>query len=144
MLIHAINNSSTPYFDMDEELALQAATKNLIQTNLINSAHDVSEGGLFTTLLEMAMAGGLGFKVDTDDSIRKDAFLFGESQSRIVVTVPQNREDLFISTLMKSDIDFSLLGEVKGQLVVIDDEKWGNVASWKETYDQALENVLNG
>ena len=144
VLVHAINNSSTPYFDMEEELALQATTKNLIQTNLINAAHDVSDGGLFTTLLEMAMAGGLGFKVDTDESIRKDAFLFGESQSRIVVTVPQNREDLFISTLMKSDIDFSLLGEVKGQLVVIDEEKWGNVNSWKNTFDNALENVLNG
>lgn len=138
-----VEKSLTPYFDLDEELAVQAAIKNLIRTNLIASAHDVSEGGLFITLLESAMAGGKGFSIQTDEYIRKDAFLFGESQSRVVVSVPAAKEDLFIQSLMKTDVEFSLMGEVRGIQVIVDGEKWGTVDSWKKQYDSALENVLN-
>jgi phosphoribosylformylglycinamidine synthase len=140
---HQINNSSAPYFEMEEELAVQSAVKLLFRSNLINTAHDVSEGGLFTTLLESAMAGSKGFNIETDSDLRKDAFLFGESQSRVVVTVPASREDSFLKTILKSDAEFSKLGEVKGAQVVIDGEKWGTVATWKAKYDNALESVLN-
>lgn len=141
-----VQKSLTPYFDLDEEIAVQNAIKNLIRTNLISSAHDVSEGGLFITLLESAMASGktLGFSIQTDEFIRKDAFLFGESQSRVVVSVPAAKEDLFIASLMKTDVEFSLLGEVKFAQVIVDGEKWGTVESWKKQYDAALEEVLNG
>lgn len=139
-----INNSSTPYFDLDEELELQKSVKQLIKMNLINSAHDISEGGLFSCLLESAMVDGHGFKIETDTSIRKDAFLFGESQSRVIVSVSPQKEDLFISTMMKSNSEFSMLGEVKGTQVIIDDEKWGHINEWKEKYDNALESILNG
>jgi phosphoribosylformylglycinamidine synthase len=138
VLHHEINNSSTPYFDLKEELELQKAIKQLIKTNLINAAHDVSEGGLFCNLLEMSYSSNLGFKIETDESIRKDAFLFGENQSRVIVTVPANREDFFMQSLMKFDIDFSLLGDVKGQLVVVDGEKWGSVNHWKSLTESAL------
>lgn len=138
-----IQKSLTPYFDLDEEIAVQNAVKNLIRTNLIVSAHDVSEGGLFITLLESAMPNGKGFSVQTDDFIRKDAFLFGESQSRVVVSVSAAKEDLFIQTLMKTDVEFSLIGEVKGPQIIVDGEKWGMVDAWKKGYDTALENVLN-
>jgi len=139
-----INNSSTPYFDLDEELELQKSVKQLIKMNLINSAHDISEGGLFSCLLESAMVDGHGFKIETDTSIRKDAFLFGESQSRVIVSVSPQKEDLFISTMMKSNSEFSMLGEVKGTQVIIDDEKWGHINEWKGKYDNALESILNG
>lgn len=138
-----VQKSLTPYFDLDEEIAVQNAVKNLIRTNLIVSAHDVSEGGLFITLLESAMPNGKGFSVQTDDFIRKDAFLFGESQSRVVVSVSAAKEDLFIQTLMKTDVEFSLIGEVKGPQIIVDGEKWGMVDAWKKGYDTALENVLN-
>ncbi len=143
VLVHEVNNSSTPYFDLDEELEVQKSVKQLIQMNLINSAHDVSEGGLFCCLLESAMIDGHGFKIDTDTSIRKDAFLFGESQSRVIVSVAPHKEDLFINTMMKTNAEFSLLGEVKGSQVIIDDEKWGHVNEWKDKYDNALESILN-
>jgi phosphoribosylformylglycinamidine synthase len=143
VLVHEVNNSSTPYFDLDEELEVQKSVKQLIQMNLINSAHDISEGGLFSCLLESAMVDGHGFKIETDTSIRKDAFLFGESQSRVIVSVSPQKEDLFISTIMKSNSEFSMLGEVKGTQVIIDDEKWGHINEWKTKYDNALESILN-
>lgn len=137
-----VQNSPAPYFDIDEELALHKAIKALIKSNLINSAHDVSEGGIFVTLLESAMSGNKGFNIESDPNVRKDAFLFGESQSRVVVTVPADRENAFINLMMKQDSEFAMLGEVKGTQVIIDGEKWGTVNSWKEKYDTALESYL--
>lgn len=134
-----IQSSPAPHFEMEEELAVQGAVKTLIKTKLINSAHDVSDGGLFVTLIESAMSGGKGFNIESDPNVRRDAFLFGESQSRVVVTVPAAREDNFIKTMMKSAAEFSMLGEVKGLQVILDGEKWGSVNKWKTLFDNALE-----
>src|SRR5690606_20803641 len=76
---HKVKLSPSPYFNLDEEFALQAQIKDLIQSDLLQSAHDVSDGGLFITLLEAAMPNNLGFSVETDSDYRKDAYLFGES-----------------------------------------------------------------
>ena len=84
---HKINESSTPFFDLDVEFELQQSVSSLIKEDLIISAHDVSDGGLFITLLESSMANNLGFSINSADNIRKDAFLFGESPSRVVVSI---------------------------------------------------------
>ena len=141
-LKYEVESSPAPHFEMEEELAVQSAVKTLIRANLINSAHDVSDGGLFVTLIESAMSGGKGFNIESDTNVRKDAFLFGESQSRVVVTVPASREDNFIKTMMKSDAEFAMLGEVKGLQVIVDNEKWGSVNHWRTLFDNALEEKL--
>ena len=68
----------------------------LIKEGLIASAHDVSEGGLFITLLESAFHRNLGFDVVASDySIRKDGYWFGEAQSRVVVSVSKENVAAF-------------------------------------------------
>jgi phosphoribosylformylglycinamidine (FGAM) synthase-like enzyme len=61
--------------------------KKAIGRKLVESVHDVSDGGVFANLLESAMPRGLGFEVVSNPNIRKDAWLFGEAQSRVVVSV---------------------------------------------------------
>ncbi len=82
-----VQKSPAPYFDLEEEHTLQKVTSSLISNRLVNSVHDISEGGLFVCLMECAMVGNLGFSVSSDQNVRKDAFLFGESQSRIIISV---------------------------------------------------------
>ena len=53
---------------------------SLIKEKTINAAHDCADGGLFVSLVEMALHSNLGFDVKTNESIRKDAFLFGSSR----------------------------------------------------------------
>ena len=139
-----IQSSPAPHFEMEEEMQVHDAIKTLISTNLINSAHDVSDGGIFVTLMESAIAGGKGFNIESDPNVRRDAFLFGEGQSRVVVTVPANREDAFLNTMMNEDAEFAMLGEVKGLQVLIDGEKWGSVIHWKGLYENALEKYMTG
>jgi phosphoribosylformylglycinamidine synthase len=140
--IHGIKKSPPPYFNLDEEFKVQQAVQGLISRNLIRSAHDVSDGGLFICLVESSMANELGFDITSPAEIRKDAFLFGESQSRIVVSVTSSRETEFIDFMMEAGVPCTALGHVtKGELRV-DDISYGFISDIKKTYLTALESVL--
>ncbi|MFN8277935.1 MAG: phosphoribosylformylglycinamidine synthase subunit PurL [Chitinophagales bacterium] len=137
-----VETSGVPHFDLQEEMEVQSAVKMLIRSNLINAAHDVSEGGLFTALLEMALSGNKGFSIACDEFIRKDAFLFGEAQSRVVVTVPAAREDAFLQRMLHQRAEFSKLGEVGRLQINIDGEKWGALTHWRQLFDRAISEKL--
>lgn len=138
-----IKNSLAPYFNLEEEFNVQALTKSLIREGLIESAHDVSDGGLFICLLESAMPRGLGFRIDTDEDFRKDAFLFGEAQGRILVSVSPEKLDAFVELVVAADIDFTNLGEVGGNAIVIDGEEYGNIDHYKNMYDNSLGELMS-
>ena len=139
--ICGVTHSPAPYFDLDEEHKLQQTILRLISMKVINSAHDISEGGMFTCLLESAMNNNLGFEIETDKDIRKDAVLFGEAQSRVIVSVNPAVHAMFEAEL--DDMSFTKLGVVNaGGEIKIDDESWGYISDWKEAYDTALEKLL--
>ncbi|MEL0146146.1 MAG: phosphoribosylformylglycinamidine synthase subunit PurL, partial [Schleiferiaceae bacterium] len=140
--IHGVEKSTTPHFDLEEEYVNQKQLQMLIRKGAINSAHDVSEGGLFVALLEKGMASGLGFDITLPAEFRKDAVLFGESQSRIVVTVSEDDKDAFIDLMMLNGCDFDLLGHVTKGSIRVDDEDWGTVAEYHAIYDNALSDIL--
>lgn len=140
---HEITASPAPYFDLETEVKVQNAVKDLLNEQVVTSAHDISEGGLFIALLESAMAGKKGFEIETIEDIRKDAFLFGEAQSRVVVTVRAEKEDEFLEVLSKHDVDFSSVGVVTSAMMFVDKVRWGSMGDWKEEYDTALEKALN-
>ena len=111
----------------------------LISEKLIQSAHDISEGGLFITLLESGFVAGLGFEAAQEDvSLRPDAFWFGESQSRVVVSVSPSKQHAFETMLAASGTPYVCLGNVKGTDVVINGENWGAIAAWKTPYDEKI------
>jgi phosphoribosylformylglycinamidine synthase II len=141
--VHGVEKSPAPYFSLEEEYANQEQLRMLIRKGCLNSAHDISEGGLFVCLMEKAMSSGFGFDITSDAAIRKDAYLFGESQSRIVVSVPQDKEDEFIDLMMLNGVEFDLLGHVTKGSIRIDDEDWGMVNEYKERYDNAIGNAVN-
>ena len=141
--IQGVEFSPAPSFDIEEEIRLQKKLADLIKRRLVLSAHDVSEGGLFVTLAESAFHRDLGFDVVASDfSIRKDAYWFGESQSRVVVTVAAAKASEFKKAL--DGCPFEELGFVTAGSFEVDGMDWGNVSEWKEKYDMAIENLLTG
>ncbi len=139
--IAGVEFSPAPHFDLEEEFALQQKVAELIKSGLIRSAHDVSEGGLFVTLLEAGFHRGLGFDVVADNyNIRKDAQWFGEKQSRVVVTVSHDKWKELKTAL--GDHPYEELGEVTDGSVEVDGMEWGEINEWKEKYDTAIENYL--
>jgi phosphoribosylformylglycinamidine synthase len=141
--VKGVEFSPAPHFDIEEEFALQAKIAELIKAGAIVSAHDVSEGGLFVTLIESCFNRNLGIDVvATDSKIRKDAYWFGEAQSRVVVSVKAASVALFKRTI--GDHPCEELGEVTVGSIEVDGLNWGTIASWKEKYDTAIERLLAG
>ena len=139
---HKITASPAPYFNLDKEYETQQVVKALIQNKFVQSVHDVADGGLYITLLESAMPNNLGFEVETDSDFRKDAFLFGEAQGRVVVSVSPKQQEAFVEFMATVDTDFSLLGIVTAGDLIIDDESFGDVNASKYTFDNVLHNIL--
>lgn len=145
--ICGVEYSPAPHFDLEEEFEVQREVKKMIRKKLISSAHDVSEGGLFTTLLECSLNRGLGFEVQanpTSTDIRDDAWWFGESQGRIVVTVTKEKRNDFIMLLEKLEMTVTYLGTVNNGNISINGKDWGPVSEWKERYDNTIGNMLSG
>jgi phosphoribosylformylglycinamidine synthase len=138
-----IKGSPSPYFNLDEEYKVQASVKELILKKVINSAHDISEGGLFVTLAESAMAGKKGFDIASDKKLRKDAFLFGEAQSRVVVSVKPENETKLKDLLKSQGVTFVALGKVVKEKFVVDGEELFKITEAAEMYDNSLAGYLN-
>jgi phosphoribosylformylglycinamidine synthase len=139
---HLINESAAPKFDLEYEMKLHEVVSSLIKNRLIASAHDVSLGGLFITLVECALPGGMGFDVTSPAEIRGDAFLFGESQSRVVVSVTPQQETAFLDFMMESGLHFSALGHVTKEELRIDDVSFGFISDYAKDFENALEALL--
>lgn len=139
---HGIKSSPAPHFDLEVEYATHQVIKGLIKNSLIKSAHDVSDGGLFTALLESSYTNNLGFSIFTDENIRKDAFLFGESQGRIVVSISKEQREAFVEFMSLNEIEYSYLGEVTSGDIHVDNEDFGKVANYKERHEKALEELI--
>jgi phosphoribosylformylglycinamidine synthase len=143
-----VTHSPAPYFELDGEYALQQLVASLIDAQLIASAHDVSEGGLITTLLEKSFVAGKGFSVNSPERaldgkpLRADACWFGEGQSRVVVSVPIAHRTAFLQHVAKGPVPVTLLGRVEGNTVCIDGQSWGAVSDWQHRYDTAIEAKL--
>ncbi len=139
---HNIAASPAPFFDLEKEYAMHQVIKQLIKEKLLVSAHDVSDGGLYIALLESALPNQLGFAIETDPEIRKDAFLFGEAQGRVVVSVKQEKQEALVELLATSEVEFSYLGAVTHGDLLIDDTSFGTIKEAKAVYDNVLHNIL--
>ena len=139
---HGITACPAPYFDLEKEYAMHQLIKQLIRERLILSAHDVADGGLYITLLESAMPNQLGFSIATDEEIRPDAFLFGEAQGRVVVSVKPADQEAFVELLAVSDTEFSFLGKVTSGELVVDEQAFGNVIEAKSKFNNVLHDIL--
>jgi phosphoribosylformylglycinamidine synthase len=139
---HEKNFSPAPYFNLDDEYKLHRNLLLLINEGMILSAHDVSEGGLFISLLESAMPGGFGFSIEKNNSMRVDSFLFGEAQGRIVISVDAKKAAKLEERLQKVDQPFQKLGTVEKGVMRINGTDFGSIAEYKESYDTAIEKYM--
>ncbi|HMQ77192.1 MAG TPA: phosphoribosylformylglycinamidine synthase subunit PurL [Flavobacteriales bacterium] len=140
---HGIRRSPAPYFDLEEEGRLHTMLLMLIRSSVITAAHDVSDGGLWVTLVEMGLVNGLGFDIVTDSEVRPDAFLFGEGQGRVAVAVNEEQENAFLDMMRASRVPFILLGHVTKGKLVVDDEPFGLIEDARKGYEGALPKAMN-
>jgi phosphoribosylformylglycinamidine synthase subunit PurL len=137
-----VKASPAPHFDLPTEQLVQKGISELIEAKLIQSAHDVSDGGVLVTMAESAFPRGLGFDVKSDAGIRQDAMWFGEAQSRVIVSVAPAKKAAFEAHLAGLGVKSSQLGTVKGTDIVVDGQVVSSLAKASGSYFTALETAL--
>lgn len=112
-VIHGLVKGDSPKINLEIEKELHSTVLKLIDEKLINSAHDISDGGIISALAECCIINNpklIGAKINIPIKTRADFSLFSESQSRIIVSVNPNFENEFLEIIKKSNLHFNLLG----------------------------------
>ena len=138
-----VKHFPAPYFNLDEEYNLHQVIRELIRNSIIKSAHDISDGGLFTTLCESAFPNKLGFEVNKPVDIRTDAFYFGEAQGRVVVSVNKDKLEALKQICQKLNIPYLILGKVIEKSIIIDEKEYGTIDKWLHIYNSTFNKYLD-
>jgi phosphoribosylformylglycinamidine synthase len=123
---HGQKEGPAPVLDLDHEIKIQNAVRDLIREGLVKSAHDCSEGGIAVALAECCfnpngllganvnLALPLGWRSNGNDRLATCATLFNEAQSRILISVAAENLEQTISKLHEAGVPHSHLGRVSG------------------------------
>ena len=140
-LVHGLI-AGRPGIDLDLEIAVQRACRDLVGAGIAKSAHDCSDGGLAVALAECAIAGGRGAAISTPIGGRWDAALFGEGQSRIVVTCTPDQLNRLRELCDAQSVPWAEIGVVEGDVLEIDDMLQVAVAELAEAHQRGLPDAL--
>ncbi|NLX86477.1 MAG: phosphoribosylformylglycinamidine synthase II, partial [Clostridiales bacterium] len=124
-VVHGLEKGSVPVLDLGREKKVQDCCLELIRNGLVKSAHDCSEGGIAVALAESCISGGKGARVAFEGCGRSDLLLFGETQSRILVTVEEDRLEDLLETAGRLGVSAAVLGRVEdeGLEISVDGQK---------------------
>jgi phosphoribosylformylglycinamidine synthase len=136
-----------PELELEREAALQKALVEMSDAELLDSAHDCSEGGLAVALVESSLPANVGFKVDlASQDLPSECVLFGEDASRVVLSCDQMNLSGIQQIAVKYGLSADVIGEtVPGQVEIRIDGQIrvaASVSELREIYDSALETML--
>ncbi len=153
---HAREQGSPPALLLETEKALQVCVLQLIREGLVQSAHDCSDGGLAVALAECSLSHPttpLGAVVElTPNRLRRDSLLFGESQSRVVLSVTPAQTERVLTLAQDAGVPAATIGRVGGSRLVIEvgADRWGaacridaEVARLQDAWGGSLERVIS-
>ncbi|RMH37679.1 MAG: phosphoribosylformylglycinamidine synthase subunit PurL [Nitrospirae bacterium] len=143
-IVHHREQGQPPWLHLDREKALQACLLALIHDGVIRSAHDCSEGGLAVAIAESCItnpARPLGATIQLSKGrLRLDAVLFGETPSRVVLSVPTHEGNRVLECAAAHRVPAAVIGEVGGDRLTVKilDDTGQECAS----IDQSIESLL--
>ena len=138
---------TSPQISLSTEKKLQDTILDLIGKKIINSAHDISEGGIICALAECCIINEenkLGAEVNIPIKTRKDFSYFSESQSRIIVSVSKNKKDEFENYLRLGFQSYINLGTVGGSALKINNEIIISVIELADLYYNTIPRIMSG
>ena len=132
-----------PAIDIELESAVQRACRRAVREGVLRSAHDCSDGGLAVALAESCIAGRIGFRESFTAPGRWDAALFGEQQSRIVVSASPDAQADLERICAEEGAPMAVLGRVGGDSLTIPDHMDVPVESIASAWRGGLEEALS-
>ncbi|MEX0723179.1 MAG: phosphoribosylformylglycinamidine synthase subunit PurL [Gracilimonas sp.] len=141
--VHGLTTGDAPEIDLDFEVKLQEALLAAIKVGLITAAHDISDGGLATTLTEMAIFGKKGAELSVDTlSGSSHEILFSEAQSGVVITIPAPELQTVKHHFEEAGVPMYELGVVKGDKLEIKDLISVDVSETEEIYETVIPKAM--
>ncbi len=136
---------TTPELNLEFEKRVQDVLLGAIRQGLVQSAHDTSEGGLAVALAEGAISDRekmIGARINLRDTIRPDALLFGESQSRVILTCTPEDAPTLMGHFKKHNIPVAEIGNTGGNRLVISDLVDVELEKLADAYYNALPQLM--
>jgi len=146
-LTHGAVRGAPPWIDLDVEKQVQRVCRSAIDEGLVRSAHDVAEGGLAVALAECCITAPdqrLGAVIELEGAIRPDALLFGESQSRIILSLRRRHLGRLRELASAADVPLAVLGEVRGRRLAINPLIDVDLDEMHRVWSSALPRRLDG
>ena len=146
--LHALFNQTigaVPAIDLDYEKTLQSALLAAIQKGLVKSAHDCSEGGLAVAITECCISereNMLGASIKINDELRSDCLLFGETQSRVILSCDSKNENELIAVFKKQNVSCQTIGTTGGNRLTINDMISVDLKDLAEAFYNALPELM--
>jgi len=144
-VVHNTVAGDSPQLNLDTEKRLHETISHLIRNKLIQSAHDISEGGIVAALVECSIMNRekmIGAKVIIPIKSRFDFSLFSESQSRVIVSVKKSDRAAFEYYMMKNKLLYRFLGMTGGKLIKINDEITLPLSRLEDIYYNTLSQIM--
>jgi phosphoribosylformylglycinamidine synthase len=144
-VVHGLVRGTPPWIDLKLERAVQQCCLRAIERGIVRSAHDVSEGGLAVALAECSIGGterAMGARIETQEMMRADALLFGESQSRIVVSIKERDLGRLKEIAAREGAPMRVIGVVGGTRLIIQPWIQAPVEELKSIWSSGLERRL--
>lgn len=147
-VLHNVTEGRPPALDLEIEKKLLGSVLSAIQSGLVQSAHDLSEGGLSVALAESCISGKLGATVALDsEGLRHDLLLFSESQSRILLSATPAQADALESHIQSQGVPVRRIGQVQGtELQIQLDGKQvlaEQVSNLRQVWEDAIPCLMN-
>ncbi len=142
--IHKIVAADAPFLDLNYEKRLHKTILGANNLGFIKSAHDVSDGGVSITIAECCIASGFGADIQINVDKRLDLTLFGEDQSRVIITIDEKNKNHLLNFIKMNDIDAEIIGRVTNDILKINHEIKLTVSEMKEIYFNELGRIIEG
>lgn len=124
-----------PKTDLQAEKAHGNFIRTAIAEGLLDSVHDISDGGLLVGLAEMALAGNIGFSISIDSPLPAHALWFGEDQSRYIVAIDATKEEALTTKAEKSQLNLTKLGKTGGKELTLDGQTLISIAEARQCHE---------
>lgn len=133
-----------PGIDLDFEVRLQAVCREAIQAGLVASAHDSADGGLAVAIAESAIIGNIGATIIEAPGSRWDAAMFGESQSRILLSIPADKLGAFETAAAAQNVPMTVIGSVGGDSLFFGSEIAVTLADAADAWQNGFSAATSG
>ena len=134
-----------PRLEWRRELAVQALVRDLIRRGSLNSAHDLSEGGLAVALSECALhsaKGSLGVDLDYQPTIARAAWLFSESASRVLVSTSLDQLSVVLDAAVRAGVPAAVIGVVRPDHITWSGHFSVSIEALRQRYDAGLDGII--